>query len=617
VPEPSTVLVADSADDRRRDLGLALYEGGYEVINAVNGVEALRFTAGLNPTLVVAHTGLEGMEPLDLHRRLSAMGLEVPPMLVLGDPAPTPSDDHVDGAFYFLESRDLEPERFLHQVRLLLLARQIGGELGERIDVLYGDLTRISIGDLLQVLQRTVITGHVTLSVGPEAGLWLVDGEVVDAHWSKVRGLKAFNRIAGLRGGSFVLSVEHVDIHRSIDIDLATLVSDAVDERFRLDEMFRQLPSLGSRVSLKMNESFFEAPFTDLERETLTHVQQAKNFGDLIDRVSHTDLSVLQAVTSLGTRGFLEFTEPEHRIHVVTDSTCDLLPSVARRNNISIVPLSILFDDAVYKDGIDMQPDRFYQTLRESSTFPSTSPPSKGEFQETFRRLVGSGDILSIHISRKQSLTAERAEEAVVESAEEFRALRDEAGGTEPPSIRVIDSKSNSVGLGMLVMFCARMAQRGLPLDEIIDRIEDIRERTHFLFVVDTLEYLQKGGRIGKAQALLGTFLGIKPILGQKDGEVVPVDKVRGGRRVHPRLLELLEERVDPKRPVFVATAHASAPLWGTRLKNLIVERFRVVEVFEGEIGPVVGAHAGPGTVGCILFQPTDEELGLLAPEPQ
>ena len=110
---------------------------------------------------------------------------------------------------------------------------------------------------------------------------------------------------------------------------------------------------------------------------------------------------------------------------------------------------------------------------------------------------------------------------------------------------------------------------------------------------------------------------GIKPILGQSDGEVVPVDKVRGGRRVHARVLELFEEQVDPARPVFVATAHASAPLWGSRLKNQVLDRFRVVEVFEGEIGPVVGAHAGPGTVGCILFQPTDEELGLLAPEPQ
>jgi DegV family protein with EDD domain len=167
----------------------------------------------------------------------------------------------------------------------------------------------------------------------------------------------------------------------------------------------------------------------------------------------------------------------------------------------------------------------------------------------------------------------------------------------------------------MLVIFANRMIERGLGLDEIVGRLEDIRERLQFLFLVDTLEFLRKGGRIGQAQALIGTILGIKPILGQRDGEVVPVDKVRGGRRAQPRLIEILTERVDRSRPVFVALAHASAPKWGERLKSLLLETFDIAEMHEGSIGPVVGAHAGPGTVGCIVFQPTDEELELLRSE--
>jgi len=166
----------------------------------------------------------------------------------------------------------------------------------------------------------------------------------------------------------------------------------------------------------------------------------------------------------------------------------------------------------------------------------------------------------------------------------------------------------------MLVVFASRMISHGLALDEIVGRIEDIRDRLEFLFVVDTLEYLRKGGRIGQAQALIGTLLGIKPILGQANGEVVPVDKVRGGRRAQPRVIELVGQRIDRSRPVFVATAHASAPQWGERLKKLLIESFDIVEMLDGEIGPVVGAHAGPGTVGCIVFQPTDEELEILKP---
>jgi DegV family protein with EDD domain len=268
----------------------------------------------------------------------------------------------------------------------------------------------------------------------------------------------------------------------------------------------------------------------------------------------------------------------------------------------------------VYKDGVDMMPDEFYQMLEGGGIFPSTSPPGKGEFLEVYRRLVAMGDVISIHISAKQSLTIEHADLAVSEGANEFAQLRLEAGGVGEPVIRLVDSRSNSVGLGMLVVFANRLIERGLQIDDVVARIEDIRDRLHFLFIVDTLEYLRKGGRIGQAQALLGTLLGIKPILAMENGEVVPVEKVRGGRRAQPRLIEILNQRTTPGRPVFVAVAHASAPEWAEQLKGLLGDSYDIVEMVDGEIGPIVGAHAGPGTVGCIVFEPTDEELELLAP---
>ncbi len=613
--QPQTVLVADSDDERRRSLGLALYGGGYEVINAVNGEEALRFTAGLNPVLVIVHQGLEGLEPLDLHARLKATGLDMPPFLVLCHELPESSEDLPEEPVYLLRSGGIEPERFLHQVRLLLLGRDLGGDLSDTIDVLYGDLTRISIGDLLRVLQKHKVSGHVALSVGREAGIWLDEGHVVEAQWGESRGRKAFNRVAVLRGGSFVLKVVPVDVRRSISADLATLVSEADEERFRLEEAYRRLPPLASRLELAMGDEFFSVEFTDAEREVLTRVQSVRNLAILIDEVPLTDLEVVQVVEGLSRRGFLVFRPPEQRIHIVTDSTSDLLPAVTRPRHITVVPLSVLFGTRVFKDGIDLQPDQFYSMLRGATEFPRTSPPGKGEFLETYRRLVATGDIVSIHISRKQSLTGQHAEEAAVEGAEEFARLREEAGGAGTPVIRVVDSWSNCVGLGIQVVFASRMAGRGVSVDEIVRRLESIRERLHFMFVVDTLEFLKRGGRIGKAQAFLGTLLGIKPILGQKHGEVVPVDRVRGGRKAQPRLIELLKERVDPTRPVFAAMAHATAPKWAEKLKELLLQTFQVVELMESEIGPVVGAHAGPGTVGGILFQPDDEELELLRPE--
>ncbi len=614
MPQTPVVLVADSSAERRRTLGLALYEGGYEVINAVNGEEALRFTAGLNPTLTMVHTGLEGLDPDELRRRVAATGLEVPPFLVLFDDPSQAAEDPPD-AVYYLSSTELEPQRLLQQVRLLLLGREIGGDLSDTIDVLYGDFTRIPFGDLLRVLAKHVITGHVTVAVGPSPGVWFNDGEVVGAHWGSLGGRKAFNRIAALRTGGFTLTLETPPEGRTIDADLASLVSDALDERMQLEEAYRRLPSLAAKVTVKMGEDFFSIQFSSLEREILTMVQRARNLGELIDRVAATDAVVLQIVEGLVQRGILVLTEPEQVVHVVTDSTGDLLPSLVRRMQITVVPLSVLFGKSVFKDGIDLQPDQFYAKLRESTALPSTSPPTKGEFLQAYRRLIGSGDILSIHISGKLSKTPVHAAAAAADGSGEFKQLRDETGMPGTPIVRVVDSWQTSVGLGMLTVFARRLASRGLGVDEIADRLEGFRDRGHLLFIVDTLEYLQKGGRIGKAQAWLGGLLGIKPILGLVNGEVTPVDRVRGGRKTHARLLEIAHEHVDAKRPIFAAVAHSSAPKWAGRLRELLSQSFKVVEVLDGEIGPVVGTHVGPGCVGAFFFQPTPEELELLKPE--
>jgi DegV family protein with EDD domain len=135
------------------------------------------------------------------------------------------------------------------------------------------------------------------------------------------------------------------------------------------------------------------------------------------------------------------------------------------------------------------------------------------------------------------------------------------------------------------------------------------------LFVVDTLEYLARHGRIGKAKAWVGKLVGIKPILGVREGEVVLVDRVRGGRAAHPRMIELLEQELKTDRPLIGAVAHAKAPVWADRLKNLLEKEFRIAELHVAEMGPVVGTHAGPGAVGASVFQPTDEEMKLLGTE--
>jgi DegV family protein with EDD domain len=296
---------------------------------------------------------------------------------------------------------------------------------------------------------------------------------------------------------------------------------------------------------------------------------------------------------------------------VVTDSTSDLPPDLARAHGIQIVPLLVLFGDRVYHDGIDLRPKEFYEQLETGPVHPRTNPPSQADFLEVYRALAPHKDLVSIHISEKLSQTVVHARAAAEAGLPE---LQKERGEAERVALRVVDSNNASLGLGMLALFAARMARRGMEPDAIVDRLESMRGRIQVLFAVNTLEFLARGGRIGKGRAFLGNLLGIKPILGVVDGEVTAVDKVRGGRAAQPRLIELFREKVDPQRPVVVSIAHAKAPVWADRLRALVQKSFDVAELIVAEMGPVVGTHAGPGTVGAALFQPTEEELPLVAP---
>jgi len=204
-------------------LGLALTEGGFEVVNAINSEEALRFSAGILPTLVIIHENLDGEGAASVHAGLVERAGRVPPFLILCEILSTSAEELQSEGIYHISSEILDPYRFLQQVRLLLLARELGGEPGDRLDQVYGDLSRISIGDLLRVLKRFKISGYVRLSIGSGAGIWVQEGAVINAHWATIGGRKAFNRIAGLRGGSFSLVLEEPDVEQAINVDLATL----------------------------------------------------------------------------------------------------------------------------------------------------------------------------------------------------------------------------------------------------------------------------------------------------------------------------------------------------------------------------------------------------------
>jgi DegV family protein with EDD domain len=276
-------------------------------------------------------------------------------------------------------------------------------------------------------------------------------------------------------------------------------------------------------------------------------------------------------------------------IKIVSDSTCSLPPDIIQQFDIRVVPLNVHFGEGrVFQEGIDLTNDEFYAMLAEAPELPTTSQPSPGRFQEVFAELTAAGhDVLCILISSKLSGTYQAALDA-------SRLLPD-------ANILIVDSYFVAAALGLMVVTAAEMATEGCSMDEIVARVEQMRRDMKLYFVVDTLEYMQRGGRIGAAAAFLGTLLKVKPILTLDEGIVKPLDMVRSKRKAIQRVLAELEARVSPGQPVQAIVMHAQVPGEVSELEAEVRRCFNCQRIIFGEVGPVIGTHTGPGVLGAAV----------------
>ncbi len=283
-----------------------------------------------------------------------------------------------------------------------------------------------------------------------------------------------------------------------------------------------------------------------------------------------------------------------NKIKICTDSTSDLDNEALKKYNINMVPLSVHFGQKSYKDKIDLSTEEFYKMLQSDPDHPKTSQPTPEDFKNKYTELLKDGsEVISIHLASKMSGTIQSA----------FMAKNE----LKTDKIHIVDSGYVAFILGMITIESSIAVEKGKSISEILNMIEKIKKKINLYFIVDTLEYLQKGGRIGKAAALIGGLLNIKPILTIKDGEVMPFEKIRGTKKVFFRLTGLLKDYVD-KNPgnIKLGLAHASALKSLQELKENLNNVFDCSNAFISEIGPVVGSHTGPGTL-AICFYPTVE----------
>jgi DegV family protein with EDD domain len=274
---------------------------------------------------------------------------------------------------------------------------------------------------------------------------------------------------------------------------------------------------------------------------------------------------------------------------IVVDSTADFPEAQGRFPNWRVVPLYVRFGDESFRDYVELSPEQFYARLRSAPETPSTSQPTPGDFLAAYEELAGYDRILSLHIAGKLSGTIESARAAA-------RELGDER-------VRTIDSESASAAIAMIGLAIQRRLVHGTTDEEVDALVEHYRREAGLLFTVDTLEYLARGGRIGRARAWAGELLNIKPILSIEDGEVLPVKRVRGNRKAFLEFASAFEAVTVDRPSLRVAIAHAEAPDRAEALLRMVRATRPAAEIeLVTTLGPVVGAHAGPGTVGFFWF---------------
>lgn len=279
-------------------------------------------------------------------------------------------------------------------------------------------------------------------------------------------------------------------------------------------------------------------------------------------------------------------------VRVVADSAVCLPKELIKKYKIELVPETIIFGTTVYRDGVDIVPSEFYVKLGEAKDLPTTSAPSPQDFIDAYRKVGKDADAIACvlvssgfsHMGLQAALTAR---ESVAE-----------------PPIEILDSQTAVGAYGFVVLAAAKAAAAGKSLEEVIQVAKDVQQRVNLVLTLDTLKYLAKGGRIGKAAHWAGTVLDIKPILEVpvSTGAIEPMERVRSRPKALRRLLEIMQERVEKGQRVHVSIDHANVPEEADQLKSRIISLFDCADVFINNWAPVAGVHCGPGVIGLSFY---------------
>jgi DegV family protein with EDD domain len=492
-------------------------------------------------------------------------------------------------------------------------ARDIAAAIRRGSDKLYASLDDPREGTILTVAREAALAAERAAADSPDITVFmnrmLAEGEVALAHTPELMAVLKEAGVVDAGGKGFVRMIEGVV--RLIDGDPILAVTESSAE-------FAVIPAADVEVAAERDFQFCTEVMVQSEQLPPANEVRAaiRRFGgsvqvvlagDILKVHVHTDTP--EAVFTCAARwGTVSATKAEdmraqHRrlshqnrrpVAVVTDSSADLPDAVLDRHHIALVPLQILFGDVVYRDRVELRPEAFYTTMRGSRAHPTTSQPTPAEFVRVLRDARGEADeVVAVLVASRLSGT--------------FQAGMMAAKAANIDGVQFVDSASASLGLGLLALRAAELAESGWTATAIAEELRRIRRQSGALITVDRFDNLLRSGRVTRGKAWLAGVLDVKPILGlDLEGAIIPVDRVRGRENVVPRVLSLLERRLTPRpRALRFGIVHAEAPEPAERLRQALMAAYQPRDCFVTLATGVLGAHVGFGAWG-VFYQVED-----------
>lgn len=476
-------------------------------------------------------------------------------------------------------------------------------------DLKFGAAAATGLPGLLNSFHERGITGLLEVRDLPEkAAIHLDGGEIVHAVYGNAAGQKALHRIMRAKDGApqFHPQPRLAAETRTIQKGFHALLDEAQQETKTLEQIKQTVFDSVLKVD---DDQLARLPEIQNHRglsHVLSLVAEHEKMRLVLDHSRMTDLKTYVNLVYLLKKGVVKARSRDAvGIYVVSDSAADL-PEYAAQDldNIRFIPLSVRIDGKTYRDGLDIGPKRFFDIINKTKVFPETAPPSPEDFHAVFESVIGDSDILGIFLSGELSDSVKNARIAV-ERYGDACALRrqDRRGKGAPPQIEIIDSRTLSMGLGLLAVAAAEKAAAGANLEEVRDHVAGLIPLTRTFFAPGSLNWLYRSGRLTRGKAAASTVLGLRPIMGIHDGQVIILDKVVGEKAVPDALLEWIEWSLpDPSAPLWAGVAHTDLPDQADRLAATLAERFDCRRTMVSGVGPVTGIHCGPGTLGVAVL---------------